>query len=131
MMTKPDLSRYRQCPGCRTWQADLDPCPKCGTWACESYADGRTERPSYRLTGRTLDDETYVQRVLDLIKDGDWHPKCEIWQVTGIYNRSGPRRTVVWKLLQGRVEVKTVTPRPRTGHYILIRIKKREENGKN
>ena len=31
MIAKPDLSRYRKCPGCGTWQVNIYPCPKCGT----------------------------------------------------------------------------------------------------
>lgn len=74
MIAKPDLSRYRKCPGCGTWQVKLTPCVKCGTYTCleaDTYINDKPDIvPGYTRVKYADRDEVYVDRALELIKDG-------------------------------------------------------------
>ena len=132
MIAKPDLSRYRKCPGCGTWQVNICPCPKCGT--C-TYIEPEEEKkviiPYDQKIQETITQENsvYVRRILELIKDGEWYPKSEVLRAVGAYSKSAKRLKVIWEELQEYVDVKTITPRPHFGAYIWIR--RRDEDGKN
>ena len=125
MIAKPDLSRYRKCPGCGTWQVKLTPCVKCGTYTCleaDTYINVKPVIvPGYTRVKYADRDEVYVDRALELIKDGAWHPKSEVLRAVGAYSKSAKRLKVIWEELQEHVDVKTITPRPHSGAYIWIR----------
>ena len=133
MIAKPDLSRYRKCPGCGTWQVKLTPCVKCGTYTClEADTDKKPGiAPGYTLVKYADRDEVYVDRALELIKDGEWYPKSEVLRAVGAYSKSSKRLTNIWKLLQDHVEVRQITPRPQFGTWIWIRLKESDDDGKN
>ena len=133
MIAKPDLSRYRKCPGCGTWQVKLTPCVKCGTYTClEAVTDKKPViAPGYTLVKYADRDEVYVDRALELIKDGAWYPKSEVLRMVGAYSKSSKRLTNIWKLLQDHVEVRQITPRPQFGAWIWIRLKESVNDGKN
>ena len=122
MIVKPDLSRYYKCPGCMTWQVKLTPCPKCGTYTCiEPDTGDKIIVPGFTRVKYADRDEVYVDRALELIKDGDWYPKSEVLRAVGAYSKSAKRLKAIWEELQEHVDVKTITPRPHTGAYIWIR----------
>ena len=125
MIAKPDLSRYHKCPGCGTWQVKLTPCVKCGTYTCidaDTYINDKPVIvPGYTRVKYADRDEVYVDRALELIKDGAWHPKSEVLRAVGAYSKSAKRLKAIWEELQEHVDVKTITPRPHTGAYIWIR----------
>ena len=132
MITKPDLSRYRKCPGCGTWQVKLTPCPKCGMITyIEPEEEKKVTIPYEQRVQETItrENSVYVQRILELIKDGEWYPKSEVLRAVGAYSKSAKRLKVIWEELQEYVDVKTITPRPHFGAYIWIR--RRDEDGKN
>ena len=134
MIAKPDLSRYRKCPGCGTWQVKLTPCVKCGT--C-TYIEPEEEKkviiPHDQYVQETITQENsvYVHRVLELIKDGDWYPKSEVLRAVGVYSKSAKRLKVIWEELQKHVDVRIISPRPHFGSYIWIRLKERDNDGKD
>ena len=125
MIAKPDLSRYHKCPRCGTWQLKLTPCVKCGTYTCidaDTYINDKPVIvPGYTRVKYADRDEVYVDRALELIKDGAWHPKSEVLRAVGAYSKSAKRLKAIWEELQEHVDVKTITPRPHTGAYIWIR----------
>ena len=123
MIAKPDLSRYRKCPGCGTWQVKLTPCVKCGTYTCLKIdADDKPVIvPGYTRVKYADRDEVYVDRALELITHGDWYPKSEVLRAVGAYSKSSKRLKAIWEELQEHVDVKTITPRPHSGAYIWIR----------
>lgn len=122
VIVKPDLSRYYKCPGCMTWQVKLTPCPKCGTYTCiEPDTGDKIIVPGFTRVKYADRDEVYVDRALELIKDGDWYPKSEVLRAVGAYSKSAKRLKAIWEELQEHVDVKTITPRPHTGAYIWIR----------
>ena len=132
MIAKPDLSRYRKCPECGTWQVKLTPCAKCGTYTClEAGTGDRIIVPSYTRVKYDERDEVYVDRALELIKDGAWYPESEVLRAVGAYSKSAKRRKAIWEELQEHVDVKTITPRPHSGAWIWIRLKDSDEDGKN
>ena len=133
MIVKPDLSRYRKCPGCGTWQVKLTPCDKCGTYTClEADTDGKPGiAPGYTMVKYADRDEVYVDRALELIKDGEWHPKSEVLRMVGAYSKSSKRLTNIWNLLLDHIEVRQITPRPHFGAWIWIRLKESDGDGKN
>ena len=134
MIAKPDLSRYRKCPGCGTWQVKLTPCVKCGM---VTYIEPEEEKKviiphdQYVQETITRENSVYVHRVLELIKDGDWYPKSEVLRAVGAYSKSAKRLKAIWEELQKHVDVKTITPRPYFGSYIWIRLKERDNDGKD
>ena len=134
MNAKPDLSRYHKCPGCGTWQVKICPCPKCGT---STYVEPEEEkkviipRDQYVQETITRENSVYVQRILELIRDGEWYPKSEVLRAVGAYSKSAKRLKVIWEELQEYVDVRTITPRPHFGAYIWIRIKESDDDGKN
>ena len=135
MIVKPDLSRYRKCPGCGTWQVKLTPCDKCGTYTCleaDTYINDKPDIvPGYTRVKYADRDEVYVDRALELIKDGAWHPKSEVLRMVGAYSKTTKRLANIWKLLQVHVEVRQITPRPHHGAWIWIRLKESDDDGKN
>ena len=124
MIAKPDLSRYRKCPGCGTWQVNICPCPKCGM---STYIEPEEEKKvtipydQYVQETITRENSVYVHRILELIKDGEWYPKSEVLRAVGAYSKSAKRLKVIWEELQEYVDVRTITPRPHFGAYIWIR----------
>ena len=134
MIAKPDLSRYRKCPGCGTWQVNICPCPKCGT---STYIEPEEEKKviipydQYVQETITQENSVYVRRILELIKDGEWYPKSEVLRAVGAYSKSAKRLKVIWEELQKHVDVRTISPRPHFGAYIWIRIKESDDDGKN
>ena len=134
MIAKPDLSRYRKCPGCGTWQVKLAPCPKCGT--C-TYIEPEEEKKviiphdQYVQETITRENSVYVRRILELIKDGEWYPKSDVLRALGAYSKSSKRLKAIWEELQEHVDVRTITPRPLFGAWIWIRLKESDDNGKN
>ena len=134
MIAKPDLSRYRKCPGCGTWQVKLTPCVKCGT--C-TYIEPEEEKKviiphdQYVQETITRENSVYVRRILELIKDGDWYPKSEVLRAVGVYSKSAKRLKVIWEELQKHVDVRIISPRPHFGSYIWIRLKERDNDGKD
>ena len=134
MIAKPDLSRYRKCPGCGTWQVNICPCPKCGT---STYIEPEEEKKviipydQYVQETITRENSVYVHRILELIKDGEWYPKSEVLRAVGAYSKSAKRLKVIWEELQKHVDVRTISPRPHFGAYIWIRIKESDDDGKN
>ena len=134
MIHKPDLSRYRKCPGCGTWQVNICPCPKCGT---STYIEPEEEKKviipydQYVQETITRENSVYVRRILELIKDGEWYPKSEVLRAVGAYSKSAKRLKVIWEELQKHVDVRTISPRPHFGAYIWIRIKESDDDGKN
>ena len=134
VIAKPDLSRYRKCPGCGTWQVNICPCPKCGT---STYIEPEEEKkviiPHDQYVQETITQENsvYVRRILELIKDGEWYPKSEVLRAVGAYSKSAKRLKAIWEELQEHVDVKTITPRPHSGAWIWIRLKDSDEDGKN
>lgn len=133
VIAKPDLSRYHKCPGCGTWQVKLTPCVKCGTYTClEADTDDKPIIvPGYTRVKYADRDEVYVDRALELIKDGAWHPKSEVLRMVGAYSKTTKRLANIWRLLQDHVEVRQITPRPHFGAWIWIRLKESDDNGKN
>lgn len=132
MIHKPDMARYLKCPGCGTYQVKLAPCPKCGTYTCvEADTGDKIIVPGYTRVKFADRDEVYVDRALELIKDGAWHPKSEILRMTGAYSKTTKRLENIWKLLQDHVEVRQITPRPHFGAWIWIRLKETDDDGKN
>ena len=135
MIAKPDLSRYRKCPGCGTWQVKLTPCVKCGTYTCieaGTYIKDRPDIvPGYTRVKFADRDEVYVDRALELIKDGAWHPKAEVLRMVGAYSKTTKRLANIWTLLQDHVEVRQITPRPQFGAWIWIRLKESDDDGKD
>lgn len=132
MIAKPDLSRYRKCPGCGTWQVNICPCPKCGTCTyIEPEEEKKVTIPYEQRVQETItrENSVYVRRILELIKDGEWYPKSEVLRAVGAYSKSAKRLKVIWEELQEYVDVKTITPRPHFGAYIWIR--RRDEDGKD
>ena len=79
----------------------------------------------------TRENSVYVHRVLELIKDGDWYPKSEVLRAVGVYSKSAKRLKVIWEELQKHVDVRIISPRPHFGSYIWIRLKERDNDGKN
>ena len=134
MIAKPDLSRYRKCPGCGTWQVNICPCPKCGT---STYIEPEEEKKviipydQYVQETITRENSVYVRRILELIKDGDWYPKSEVLRAVGAYSKSSKRLKAIWEELQKHVDVRTITPRPHFGAWIWIRLKESDDDGKN
>ena len=134
MIAKPDLSRYRKCPGCGTWQVNICPCPKCGT---STYIEPEEEKKviiphdQYVQETITRENSVYVHRILELIKDGEWYPKSEVLRAVGAYSKSAKRLKAIWEELQKHVDVRTITPRPLFGAWIWIRLKESDDNGKN
>ena len=134
MIAKPDLSRYRKCPGCGTWQVKLAPCPKCGT--C-TYIEPEEEKKviiphdQYVQETITRENSVYVRRILELIKDGEWYPKSEVLRAVGAYSKSTKRLANIWRMLEDHVEVRQITPRPHFGAWIWIRLKESDDDGKN
>ena len=134
MIAKPDLSRYRKCPGCGTWQVNICPCPKCGT---STYIEPEEEKKviiphdQYVQETITRENSVYVRRILELIKDGEWYPKSEVLRAVGAYSKSSKRLKAIWEELQKHVDVRTITPRPLFGAWIWIRLKESDDNGKN
>ena len=134
MIAKPDLSRYRKCPGCGTWQVNICPCPKCGT---STYIEPEEEKKviiphdQYVQETITRENSVYVRRILELIKDGDWYPKSEVLRAVGAYSKSSKRLKAIWEELQKHVDVRTITPRPLFGAWIWIRLKESDDDGKN
>ena len=67
MIAKPDLSRYRMCPGCGPWQVKLDPCPKC---RMVTYIEPEEEKKviiphdQYLQETITQENSVYVRRIL-------------------------------------------------------------------
>ena len=132
MIAKPDLSRYYKCPGCMTWQVKLTPCPKCGTYTyIEADTGDKIIVPGYTRVKYADRDEVYVDRALELIKDGGWYPKYEVLRMVGAYSKSAKRFENIWRMLEDHVEVRMIIPRPRFGHYIWIRLKESDDDGKN
>ena len=133
MIAKPDLSRYHKCLGCGTWQVKLTPCVKCGTYTCLKIdADDKPVIvPGYTRVKYADRDEVYVDRALELIKDGNWYPKSEVLRMVGAYSKTTKRLANIWRLLQDHVEVRQITPRPHFGAWIWIRLKESDDNGKN
>lgn len=133
MIRKPDLSRYHKCPGCGTYQVKLTPCVKCGTYTClEADTDDKPIIvPGYTRVQYADRDEVYVARALELIKDGAWHPKSEVLRMVGAYSKSTKRFENIWRMLEDHVEVRQITPRPRFGAWIWIRLKESDDNGKD
>ena len=122
MIAKPDLSRYHKCPGCGTYQVKLTPCVKCGTYtSIEADTGDKIIVPGYTQVKFADRDEVYVDRALELIKDGAWHPKSEVLRMIGAYSKSTKRLVNIWRMLEDHVEVRQITPRPRFGAYIWIR----------
>ena len=134
MIAKPDLSRYRKCPGCGTWQVNICPCPKCGT---STYIEPEEEKKviiphdQYVQETITRENSVYVRRILELIKNGEWYPKSEVLRAVGAYSKSAKRLKAIWEELQEHVDVKTRTPRPHSGAWIWIRLKESDDDGKN
>ena len=134
MIHKPDIARYLKCPGCGTYQVKLAPCPKCGT--C-TYIEPEEEKKviiphdQYVQETITRENSVYVRRVLELIKDGDWYPKSEVLRAVGVYSKSAKRLKVIWEELQKHVDVRIISPRPHFGSYIWIRLKERDNDGKD
>ena len=134
VIAKPDLSRYRKCPGCGTWQVNICPCPKCGT---STYIEPEEEKKviiphdQYVQETITRENSVYVRRILELIKDGEWYPKSEVLRAVGAYSKSSKRLKAIWEELQEHVDVKTITPRPHSGAWIWIRLKESDDDGKN
>ena len=134
MIAKPDLSRYRKCPGCGTWQVKLVPCPKC---RMVTYIEPEEEKKviiphdQYVQETITRENSVYVRRILELIKDGEWYPKSEVLRAVGAYSKSSKRLKAIWEELQKHVDVRTITPRPHFGAWIWIRLKESDDNGKN
>ena len=127
MIHKPDLTRYLKCPGCGTYQVKLAPCPKCGTCTYIEPDEEKKVIISYEQKVQetiTRENSVYVQRILELIKDGEWYPKSEVLRAVGAYSKSKKRLKVIWEELQKHVDVKTITPRPHFGAYIWIRRRK-------
>ena len=115
-----------------TWQVKLTPCPKCGTYTCiEADTSDKIIVPGYTRVKFADRDEVYVDRALELIKDGAWHPKSEVLRMVGAYSKTSKRLANIWKLLQDHVEVRQITPRPHFGAWIWIRLKESDDNGKN
>ena len=131
MIAKPDLSRYYKCPGCMTWQVKLTPCPKCGTYTCIEADTGDKIVPGHTRVKYADRDEVYVDRALELIKDGEWHPKSEVLRMVGAYSKTTKRLSNIWALLLDHVEVRQITPRPHFGAWIWIRLKESDDDGKN
>ena len=133
MIHKPDLSRYRKCPGCGTWQVNICPCPKCGT---STYIEPEEEKKviiprKQKIQEATArDNMVYVQRALDIMTVGVWYPKSEVLRAVGVYSKSAKRLKVIWEELQKHVDVRTISPRPHFGPYIWI-CKRRDEDGKD
>ena len=133
MITKPNLSRYRKCPGCGTWQVNICPCPKCGT---STYIEPDEEKkviiPRKQKIQEAIaqDNMIYVQRALDIMTVGDWYPKSEVLRAVGAYSKSAKRLKVIWEELEKHVDVRTISPRPHFGPYIWI-SKRKDEDGKN
>ena len=122
MITKPDLSRYHKCPGCGTYQVKLTPCVKCGTYtSIEADTGDKIIVPGYTQVKFADRDEVYVDRALELIKDGAWHPKSEVLRMVGAYSKSTKRLVNICRMLEDHVEVRQITPRPHFGAYIWIR----------
>ena len=133
MIHKPDMARYLKCPGCGTYQVKLTPCVKCGTYTCLKIDtdDKPVIVPGYIQVKYADRDEVYVDRALELIKDGDWYPKSEVLRMVGAYSKTTKRLANIWKLLQDHVEVRQITPRPHFGAWIWIRLKESDDDGKN
>ena len=134
MIHKPDLARYLKCPGCGTYQVKLAPCPKCGTCTYIEPDEEKKVIISYEQKVQetiTRENSVYVQRILELIKDGEWYPKSEVLRAVGAYSKSSKRLTNIWRLLQDHVEVRQITPRPHFGAWIWIRLKESDDDGKN
>lgn len=133
VIAKPDLSRYHKCPGCGTWQVKLTPCDKCGTYTCLKIDtdDKPVIVPGYTRVKYADRDEVYVDRALELIKDGAWYPKSEVLRMVGAYSKTTKRLANIWRLLQDHVEVRQITPRPHFGAWIWIRLKESDDDGKD
>ena len=134
MIHKPDLTRYLKCPGCGTYQVKLAPCPKCGTCTYIEPDEEKKVIISYEQKVQetiTRENSVYVQRILELIKDGEWYPKSEVLRAVGAYSKSAKRLKAIWEELQEHVDVRTITPRPHFGSYIWIRLKERDNDGKD
>ena len=134
MIHKPDMARYQKCPGCGTYQVKLAPCPKCGTCTyIEPDEEKKAIIPYEQRVQETItrENSVYVQRALELIKDGEWYPKSEVLRAVGAYSKSAKRLKVIWEELQKHVDVRTITPRPHFGAWIWIRIKESDDDGKN
>ena len=115
-----------------TWQVKLTPCPKCGTYTCiEADTGDKIIVPGYTRVKYSDRDEVYVDRALELIKDGGWYPKYEVLRMVGAYSKSTKRFENIWRMLEDHVEVRMIIPRPRFGHYIWIRLKESDDDGKN
>ena len=115
-----------------SWQVKLTPCPKCGTYTCiEADTGDRIIVPGYTRVKYADRDEVYVDRALELIKDGAWYPKSEVLRMVGAYSKTTKRLANIWRLLQDHVEVRQITPRPHFGAWIWIRLKESDDNGKN
>ena len=133
MIAKPDLSRYRKCPGCGTWQVNICPCPKCGT--C-TYIEPEEEKKviiphdQYVQERIARENSVYVQRALAIMSVGEWYPKSEVLRTVGAYSKSPKRLKVIWEELHKYVDVRVISPRPHFGPYIWI-SKRRDEDDKN
>ena len=133
MIAKPDLSRYRKCPGCGTWQVNICPCPKCGT---STYIEPEEEKKvvipyeQYVQETITRENSVYVQRALAIMSVGEWYPKSEVLRTVGAYSKSAKRLKVIWEELHKYVDVRVISPRPHFGPYIWI-SKRRDEDDKN
>ena len=115
-----------------TWQVKLTPCPKCGTYTCiEADTGDKIIVPGYTRVKYADRDEVYVDRALELIKDGEWHPKSEVLRMVGAYSKTTKRLSNIWNLLLDHVEVRQLTPRPHFGAWIWIRLKESDDDGKN
>ena len=115
-----------------TWQVKLTPCPKCGTYTCiEADTGDKNIVPGYTRVKFADRDEVYVDRALELIKDGAWHPKSEVLRMVGAYSKTTKRLANIWTLLQDHIGVRQITPRPHFGAWIWIRLKESDDNDKD
>lgn len=124
-ITKPDMSKYVECPNCRTWQKGLNPCPKCGVITLIDFTreKGGVAPRDMTLSFKHSSDDTYITRALHLLEDGKWHPKTEIMIETGIKSKNSIQATRIWSRLEKLIEIQHIRPRPKQGAYIWIRKK--------
>ena len=106
-MTKPDMSRYTECPSCHTFQANLRPCRKCGwhvDWKKKMEVPERMKLKASIGVPGPKPKPGYKCRALALLRaleDGNWHPVADLRR-RGIIGRWEPY-TFAWQAeLEGK-----------------------------
>lgn len=93
-----DMSRYKECPECHTYQACLTPCRKCG-W--HEVVKKCVPVPRYGiytpLAGRKarINGMGRELALLRELSDGEWHRTHDLWR-SGLMDKWAPRN-LAWQ----------------------------------